>query len=208
MSVAELIERSLMYDEDIRQSKIKLNTLQDIVYENVLKITELNYEMWNDIKGYEGIYQISNLGNVKNIKTSKILKPRLNSNGYKFVGLYCNGKHKNMLIHRLMAIHYIPNDENKQFVDHIDNNKLNNKLTNLRWCTNQQNDMNRSISKNNTSGVKGVTFHKQTNKWHAQITINGKYIHLGLFTEINDAIEARRKKAKELFGEFINKCEL
>jgi hypothetical protein len=175
MSIAELIERSLMYDEDIRQSKIKLNTLQDIVYENVLKITELNYEMWNDIKGYEGIYQISNLGNVKNIKTSKILKPGITSQGYKCVVLYCDGKQKNMLIHRLVALQYIPNDENKQCVNHIDNNnRLNNKLTNLRWCTNQQNQMNRSIRKNNTSGSKGVTFNKQTNKWQAKITINGK----------------------------------
>jgi hypothetical protein len=64
--------------------------------------------------------------------------------------------------------------------------------------------MNQSISKNNTSGSKGVSFHKRKKKWHTQIAIGGKRIHIGYFTEINDAIEARRKKAKELFGEFIN----
>jgi hypothetical protein len=208
MSIAELIERSNMYDEDIRQSRIRMNILQDSVYSNVIKITDLNFEIWKDITGYEGIYQISNLGNVKNTNTSRILKPRLNSNGYKFVTLHCNGKKKMMRIHRLIAIHYIPNDENKQCVDHIDNNRTNNKLSNLRWCTNQQNNMNQSISKNNKSGAKGVTFYKRTNKWEVKIMINGKHIHLGYFTEINDAIEARRKKAKELFGEFINNCEL
>jgi hypothetical protein len=208
MTIRELIEQKEMYEEDIKQMRIKMNALQDNVYKNVLKLTDLNFEMWNDIKGYEGLYKISNLGNVMNIKTSRILKSWINPEGYKCVDLYHNGKKKTMYIHRLIAIHYISNDENKQCVDHIDNNRLNNKLTNLRWCTNQQNDMNRSISKNNTSGSKGVSFHKQTNKWRARIKISGKEIFLGYFTEINDAIEARREKAKELFGEFINNCEL
>jgi hypothetical protein len=107
MTIRELIEQKEMYEEDIKQMRIKMNALQDNVYKNVLKLTDLNFEMWNNIKGYEGLHIISNFGNVKNIKTSKILKPKIKSQGYKFVGLYCNGKYKNMLIHRLVAIQYI-----------------------------------------------------------------------------------------------------
>jgi hypothetical protein len=74
--------------------------------------------------------------------------------------------------------------------------------------THQENQMNRSMQSNNTSGIKGVHFHKNTNKWRARISIDGKQKHLGLFTNIEDAIQTRKRKAKEVFGEYINSCEL
>ena len=71
--------------------------------------------------------------------------------------LYNNGKEKYFLIHRLVAKHFIPNIENKNCVDHIDNNKLNNTISNLRWCNSQENQHNRQLNNNNnTSGVKGI----------------------------------------------------
>jgi hypothetical protein len=67
--------------------------------------------------------------------------------------------------------------------------------------------MNSSIGKRNTSTIKGVCFIQKTNKWWAHIRINGKQIHLGFFQNIEDAKETRQRKAKELFGIYINKCE-
>jgi hypothetical protein len=138
----------------------------------------------------------------------RIRKACTDSDGYKIVILYRNGKRKKLKIHRLIAIAFIPNPKNKTCIDHINNKKLDNRLNNLRWVTNQENNRNSSISKNNTSQIKGVSFNKACNKWRAQIRINGKQIHLGYFQNIEDAKESRQKKAKELFGIYINKCEL
>jgi D-Tyr-tRNAtyr deacylase len=102
---------------------------------------------------------------------------------------------------------FIPNPCNKPQVDHIDNNRLNNKISNLRWVTNSENSMNKSLSKDNTSGVKGVFYFSQRNKYIAQIKHNYKYHHLGYFNTLEEAKEARQKKANELFGEFTNKIE-
>jgi hypothetical protein len=108
----------------------------------------------------------------------------------------------------LVAIAFIPNTNNKTCVDHINNDKTNNNIHNLRWATNQENQMNSSMKFNNTSGWKGVHYNKQNNKWQVSIKINGKQKHLGLFTNIEDAIQTRKRKAKEVFGEYINSCEL
>jgi hypothetical protein len=203
----ELIERIEMFNEEILQTRIKMNNLENDQYKEVLALTELNFEIWRDIKGYVGIYQISNLGNVKNTKTLRILKACINANGYKFVSLYRDGKRKYPRIHRLIALNFIPNYENKTCVDHINNIRLDNRLKNLRFVTSQENNRNRSIGKRNTSTIKGVHFNKACNKWHAQIMFNGKSIHLGYFQNIEDAKEARQIKAKILFGEYINQCE-
>jgi hypothetical protein len=217
MTVRELIEQTEMYEEDIKQTRIRMNTLQGNVYKNVLLLTDLNIEMWNDIKGYEGLYQISNFGNVMNVKTLRILKytidkdrckRTIDKDRCKRIILSRSGKVKKFFIHRLIAINFTPNDRNKPFVDHIDNDTANNKISNLRWCTREENQKNRSMSINNTSGIKGVNFNKQSNKWHARIQINGNNIHLGYFMNIEDAKQARQKKALEMFGEFVNACEL
>lgn len=101
-------------------------------------------EIWKDIKGYEGLYQVSNLGNVKSLNYNhknivKNLKPTLYFKRYKAVSLFNNKKKKVFLVHRLVALTFIPNYENKPFVNHIDGNKFNNKLENLEWVTNSEN---------------------------------------------------------------------
>jgi hypothetical protein len=78
----------------------------------------------------------------------------------------------------------------------------------LRFVTGQENSRNSSLSKNNTSKIKGVYFHKRVNKWNARIMINWKLIHIGCFSDIEDAKQARQAKAKELFGDYVNSCEL
>jgi hypothetical protein len=165
-------------------------------------------EEYKIIEGFEN-YSISKSGNVKNNITGRILKTNKNERGYYRVALCKNGDiKKTFKVHRLVASTFIPNPENKPQIDHIDGNKINNNVNNLRWCTNSENNHNKGITKNNTSGVKGVHFHKQSNKWRAEITNNGKKYHIGCFDTIEDASKARRTKAKELFGKFINTTEL
>ena len=107
----------------------------------------------------------------------------------------------------LVASEFIPNSENKCFVDHINNCKTNNNITNLRWATSVQNNQNASMRKDNTSGVKGVSWHKGNKKWHSQITIDGIQIHLGSFNNIEDVKQARITRANQAFGVFTNSCE-
>jgi hypothetical protein len=164
-------------------------------------------ETYKKIVGFEN-YSVSDLGNVINDKTGRILKPGCDTWGYFQVGLRKNEKTHFKSIHKLTAAAFLLNPENKKYVDHIDNDRQNNKLINLRFATPQQNQQNRSINKNNKSGTKGVSWNKQRNKWTAQIRINGKLIHLGSFLNKEDAINIRIQRAKNEFGEFINKCEL
>jgi len=152
-------------------------------------------------------YEVNNVGEVRNIETLRILKSFKNNQGYFNVNLCKNGIKKEFLVHRLVALAFIENPENKLCVDHRDGNKTNNNLTNLRWATLSENSRNRKIDITNTSGTKGVSFYKRNNKWRTQIRINEKNIHLGYFETIEDAIEARQTKALEIFGEFVNDCE-
>jgi hypothetical protein len=90
-------------------------------------------------------------------------------------------------------------------IDHIDHNKLNNMKSNLRICTNQQNNMNASKRKDNTSGVIGVCWYKANEKWMARIKLNSKDIHLGYFDSLEDAAQARKEAEIKYFGEYRNK---
>lgn len=165
------------------------------------------FEIWKTIKNYPN-YKVSSKGRVKNVKYDRIIKPSDNGRGYQCLNLLKNGKSKKSFkIHRLVGITFLINSENKKQIDHIDNNRQNNNVNNLRWVTNQENQFNASLSKNNTSGHKGVTFVKKTKLWRARITFNNKLISLGCFDKIADAIKARQIKSIELFGQYKNKCE-
>lgn len=100
-------------------------------------------EIWKDIKGYEGKYQISNLGNIKSFRKQSpyLLKPSLSDNGYYQVTLYQeNTNRKKFLVHRLVAEHFLPNPNRYPCVNHKDEDKLNNCSDNLEWCTYQYNN--------------------------------------------------------------------
>lgn len=108
-------------------------------------------EEWRDIKGYEGLYQVSNLGRVKRIsklksidkgyvsKRDRMLKPGVRKDGYLFVGLSINNELKTYNIHRLVAMAFIENELKLEEVNHIDENKTNNEVNNLEWCTHEYN---------------------------------------------------------------------
>ena len=95
-------------------------------------------ETFVEIEGFEK-YEVSNLGRVRNIKSGRILKPHLNHNGYLKHHLYKHNKLKELFLHRIIAIAFIDNPEEKPQVNHIDENKLNNDLSNLEWCTEREN---------------------------------------------------------------------
>ena len=163
-------------------------------------------ETFRIIKDFEK-YSVSNLGRVKNNATDRILKPSIDGHGYYKLNLYKDGNMYTKKIHKLVAEAFITNPSNKKCIDHIDNNPLNNNIANLRWVSQQENCMNTKLSSKSTSNYKGVHFNKRINKWMAHIKINGKSKHLGLFENIEDAVNARVKKAEELFGEYKNSCE-
>ena len=101
-------------------------------------------EIWKDIKGYEGLYQVSNLGNVKSLNyrnkgESRLLKLGILPIGYPVVVLSKNGKHATKYVHRLVADAFIPNHDNKPLINHIDGCKTNNAVVNLEWVTAREN---------------------------------------------------------------------
>lgn len=95
-------------------------------------------EEWRSVIDYEGLYEVSSCGQIKSLRKGALLTPH-KINGYYVVRLCKNGKMKNHKVHRLVAIAFIPNPENKAFVDHIDTNRSNNRVENLRWVTRQEN---------------------------------------------------------------------
>ena len=107
-----------------------------------------NIEIWKDVENYEGFYQVSNLGRVRSLERDvycqngivhhlkeKVLVQNLDKQGYAYVSLCLNGKMKTIKTHRLVALAFIPNPENKPQVNHKDENPLNNCVDNLEWCT-------------------------------------------------------------------------
>ena len=118
-------------------------------------------EVWKDVKGYEGYYQVSNLGNARSLDREvlnqgvvqpikgRVLKAGIR-NGYKSVVFSLNGKVKNHSMHRLVAEAFIDNEYNLPVVNHIDENKLNNAVENLEWCT-----QNENLKKSSTNRYKG-----------------------------------------------------
>lgn len=101
-------------------------------------------EIWKPVQGFEGLYEVSNYGRVKSIgsyNTCKrgILKPMTDSDGYLHIRMYNSGVSKDVSIHRLVAIAFIPNPNNYKYVNHKDENVKNNNVSNLEWCTNSYN---------------------------------------------------------------------
>lgn len=129
--------------------------------------------------------------------SGKLKSIYFDSKGYAFLSV----QGKKLLAHRL-AWALIHGECPKMHIDHIDGNKANNRISNLRICTHNQNQHNQGIRKTNKSGFKGVSWMKSVNKWQAQICSNSKVKHLGFYSSPEDAAKAYDLAAIEIHGEF------
>ena len=127
-----------------------------------------------DIPDYPD-YMITRDGRVFSKKYGgyRSLRPHLNNRGYLHVTLCNKGDLKSLTIHRLVAFTYIPNPHNYNIVDHIDRNRINNNVENLRWVTSLMNLQNKGEYKNNKSGYKNISYHKSQKCWRYMKNING-----------------------------------
>ena len=126
-----------------------------------------------EINGYPD-YLIYDDGRVFSKKRRIFLKPGINGPGYNIVGLCQDSKAKSVQVHKLVAIHYISNPENKPCIDHIDRNKLNNHVSNLRWATYSENLQNTEVRNNNELGIKNISYCKRYNIYRYQKNIGGE----------------------------------
>lgn len=189
-------------------------------------------EIWKDIKGYEGLYQISNFGRVRSLERKvkgrkyrrKFLSIQKNKNGYQKVGLYNSPNHKSISIHRLVALNFIPNPHNKKCVNHKDGNKENNKVNNLEWVTHSEN-MKHAFTK----GLNFVTKENHSNNIKRSIETNrrpvlryggnekeAKYYSISEASrknkvngsDITQVCKEKKKSAGGYFWRYINKEDL
>jgi len=165
-----------------------------------------NQEIFKDIKGFEGFYQISNFGRVKSLSrkfspTERILKVGINSQGYYSTNFSKDGKLKSYAPHHLVWDAFGNKKRNgmKLQVDHIDNNRLNNRIDNLQLLSNRENCTKYNLQNDkSTSKYVGVCWNGK--KWQAGININGKTKYLRSFTNEYDAHLAYQKALGEING--------
>lgn len=167
-------------------------------------LNDMEEEIWKDIKGYDGYYQISSLGRLKSISRiietrkgvysnlkDKIKIPILTKQGYFRYKLSNKNKSVFFLVHRLVASAFIENINNYPQVNHIDHNKINNKILNLEWVSIRENNCHKQLNKNLSSKYIGVCFNKNKKKWESRIFILGKTIHLGVYNTEEEAYNVR-----------------
>jgi len=179
---------------EIRAVNLRIN--QRLAEMHMLGIAD-NIEQWRLISGYSN-YEVSSHGRIRNNVSNKVLKLCENCHGYFTVCLCKNGKKQTHKVHRLVAEAFIYNPNDKQCVDHIDRNKQNNYKSNLRFCSYQENNRNRTKTKNSSSQYIGVSWHKRSKKWQANIKTNDGYKHLGCFNDEEEAARCYDEKAKEI----------
>lgn len=133
---------------------------------------QTNEEIWKDIEGYEGLYKVSNLGRIKRFfknGNEHILKPVLNKFGYLCVGLYKNGIQKWFKVHRLVAMAFLQNPDNLPQVNHLDEDKTNNCVSNLEWCTEKY---------NTNYGTRNQKVQQKLSKQIDQYSLDGKFLKI------------------------------
>ena len=166
-------------------------------------------EIWKPVNGYEGLYEVSSLGNVRSVefrnnqmthKRIKMMTPTDNGHGYMIVGLAGMGRRRNFYVHRLVAQAFIPNPDNLPAIDHIDHDRSNNQVSNLRWITQGDNVRHsrelmskpRQKPMSNT-GERYISKQKADGRY--RLTIRRRQI--GVFDTLEEAVEARDEIIKE-----------
>ena len=154
-------------------------------------------EIWRDIPGYEGLYKVSDSGNVLSVRRNRLLKPGL-AQGYKSVVLCDNKKRSTKKVHKLVAITFLNHTPCGMtlVVDHIDGDKENNKLSNLQIISHRGN-IQKADRKNKSSKFTGVTYHKGRKMYRAYIDVSKKNIHLGFYDNEIEASKAYQDALKK-----------
>lgn len=150
-----------------------------------------------DVVGYEGLYAVTSCGKVWSYKRQKFLSPGLNHRGYLQVILYKDGKSKSFRVHKLVAEAYIPNPQNLETVDHIDEYKTHNYVSNLRWLSRGENK-SRSWSKS----VRCI----ETGQIFESVTIAAKEMGLDQ-GNISNVCNGKYKTTKGFHFEFVKECD-
>jgi len=164
-------------------------------------------EIWKDIDGYEGIYQVSNMGRVKSLERlsiqkhlvpEKILNGFIHGYGYPVVDLYKDGVRKRYYVHRLVATAFVPNPRNLNEVDHLDRNTSNCRADNLRWCTHVENYENPLTKEHERKVHTGIPLKESARKkLEKPISVfrDGKHIHtFNSYFDLNNS-------SKQIIGE-------
>ena len=146
---------------------------------------QMNEEIWKDIEGYDGRYQVSNRGRIKSLPhvqknryskyttKEKILAPRFDGDGYCCAALYTGGKREDRRVHRIVAETFIPNPEGKAFINHKDGVKTNNSVENLEWCTAAENAQH-AFRTGLNRGYRGQE--NKISRKICQLTLDGKFL--------------------------------
>lgn len=171
----------------------------------------MNQEEWRPVPAHSG-YEVSNTGRVRSIdrivrvkgRGKRALKGRVLKQGTMPAGYrYVRGVGGTFLVHRAAALAFLPPRDGAECVDHIDGDKANNCIENLRWATMAENQANRIKGRERaSSNYKGVHWVASRGKWRATISHRGKITHIGLFEDELEAARAYRAKSEELNGDF------
>lgn len=165
-------------------------------------------EIWRQITGYEGLYEVSSFGRVRNVRSGRILRPGLHHSGYLNCVLSVKGNRNTFVIHRLVAEAFIPNPDCLPQVNHKDENKTNNNVDNLEWCTSKYNinygtardrAIDTMIKNGNCTGlsqkeVKKIYYHKNLEKFR-EIRYNRK----GYTKDYNHKYYMEHKEERRLY---------
>ncbi len=161
-------------------------------------------EIWKDIEGYEGLYQVSNLGRVKSlartyensgnysgfISRKESIVKFSDNDGYNQCFLSKHGRTKGIKVHRLVALAFVENIKLSKQVNHIDGDRKNNVPSNLEWINNNENALHGHLRRGKSSKYPGVSYIKRDRKWYASIYVDKKNKSLGTFHSEEEAYSA------------------
>jgi len=184
---------------EINMIDYKLQKQVDINIDNF--IMGFANEIYKKIQGLD-MYEVSNHGRARNSETGYIFF-QTEREKYKSVRI----KNCEKRVHRLVAKTFIPNPDNKKLVDHINTDRSDNRVENLRWVTCSENNRNQPIRKDNKSGTVGVYLRQSSSRWVATYRENRILITIGSYDTKEEAIKSRRKKINEIYGEFVHNRE-
>ena len=170
-------------------------------------------ERWRDIEGYEGVYSISNLGNIRSKERaytnkrgdkrkypSALIKPWLHKNGYYYVTLKNKGFKRNFTLHRLLAKAFIPTPDSRLHINHKDGNRSNFSLSNLEWMTIVENNRHQASYLREHQGWKKHLTRNKTIRYQCRINACGTHVSLGLFDTKQECQKVFAEAYKEFYG--------